>query len=42
MSAKVGQTFRRFWVVEWKARRSEESVEDKWMVVGQSRAAWEE
>ncbi len=42
MSAKVGQTSRRFWVVKWKARRAEESAEDKRMVVGQSGAAWEE
>ncbi len=42
MSVKVSQVFRQFWVVEWKARRSEESVEGEWIVVGQSGVAWEE
>ncbi len=42
MSAKVDQTSRRFWVAVWKARRAEESAEDKRMIVGQSGAAWEE
>ncbi len=42
MSAKVGQTSRRFRLVKWKARRVEESAEDKRTVVGQSGTAWEE